>query len=369
MKTVRTYAGDEFAVGILGKNDDDERLVAREPVTYPDLLAARDETWFRGLRAGLLGPDVHALSMQVLPGESHGADKIEGYTVELRDGRHSYRRHFPLTSLASVARRAALHLIERKVFDKKTDYTFFLTTVRPEADAEPASPPTPADGSRFRHRLAPPAFEPAPLADFLGKSRLLPSVSCPEPEAEKDDGAMPVFVTEDVWQQGRELARRGGENESAAVWTGRLLKDTDSPEIFLRLDACIEAEKATEEKLAVTFSGETWARVREVLDRRRRRLNRPHERLVGSVHGHNFKPSADKNGRRTCDACATAKVCSRTTAAASADDLEWHRAVFTGQPWAVLLVWGYNAREQEDWQLYGLADASLAPRPLRLLQA
>jgi hypothetical protein len=175
-------------------------------------------------------------------------------------------------------------------------------------------------------------------------------------------------MLEEDWQRGRDLARRGGEHESAAVFTGRLFRDTKSPEIFVVLDACLEAEHASEEKFSVTFSGDTWGKIRQVLEVRRQRLGRPHERILGSVHGHNFKPAADDEGRRTCDICAVAKVCTRTTALASDADLDWHRSVFTAQPWALLLIWGYNAREEEDWKLYGLADGTLAPRGLRLLE-
>src|SRR5437660_4198809 len=103
---------------------------------------------------------------------------------------------------------------------------------------------------------------------------------------------------------------------------------------------------------------------------RRQRLNRPHERLLGSVHGHNFTPPADANGRTMCDLCAVAKVCSRTTTVISTADQEWHRSVFAGQPWAVALIWGYTARPgEEDWRLYGLADGSLAPRPIHRLKS
>ena len=79
-------------------------------------------------------------------------------------------------------------------------------------------------------------------------------------------------------------------------------------------------------------------------------------------------PEADEKGRRACDLCALVKTCSRTTAVASAADLDWHRSVFVGQPWAVLLVWGHNAREHEDWRLYGLAGGTLKPRTIRRLR-
>src|SRR5260370_28778923 len=207
-------------------------------------------------------------------------------------------------------------------------------------------------------------FEPAPLAQYLEKSE--PMYGCWSSAEEED--FMPAFVSQDIWQEGQEQARRGGEQESAAVWTGRRFRDTASPEIFLVLDACLEAEHAIEEKLAVTFSGDTWGRVREVLDIRRKRLNRPHERILGSVHGHPFMPAADEKGRRMCDLCAQAKFCTRTTASASPADRDWHRSVFSAQPWAIMLIWGFNAREQPDWRLYGLSDGTMSPRGIRLLK-
>jgi hypothetical protein len=63
-----------------------------------------------------------------------------------------------------------------------------------------------------------------------------------------------------------------------------------------------------------------------------------------------------------------AKICSRTTAVASVADLEWHQSVFTGQPWAVLTIWGFNAREKDDWRTYGLNEAVLQPRTIRRLK-
>jgi hypothetical protein len=61
------------------------------------------------------------------------------------------------------------------------------------------------------------------------------------------------------------------------------------------------------------------------------------------------------------------KVSTRTTADASPADLDWNRSVFVAQPWALLMVWGYNAREQEDWRMYGLNGGTLTARGIRLL--
>jgi hypothetical protein len=103
------------------------------------------------------------------------------------------------------------------------------------------------------------------------------------------------------------------------------------------------------------------------LDERRSRLGRPHEIILGSVHGHNFTPAADEEGRQACDACELRATCSRTTAVASALDIQWHKSVFGGQPYAVLGIWGWTARNDQVWQVYGLADGALSPRGVRLL--
>ncbi len=106
---------------------------------------------------------------------------------------------------------------------------------------------------------------------------------------------------------------------------------------------------------------------RNLLEIRRRRLNRPHEIIVGSVHRHPFLPTADANGNRMCADCSVAKYCSRSTAVPSTDDFEWNRSVFSGQPYSLLLIWGYNAREEEDFRVYGLENASLKERTIQLL--
>src|SRR5262249_10915843 len=176
-------------------------------------------------------------------------------------------------------------------------------------------------------------------------------------DEDADGDLMQVFWNAEAWEEGHQLARRGGDNESAAVCVGGVFRDLDSPELFLVVEACFEAEHASEEKLAVTFTGETWAHVRKLLEVRKQRLGRNYDRILGSIHGHPFMPEADDQGRRMCDHCALAKVCSRTTALASLADVDWHRAVFgASAPWAVLALWGYNAREQEDWRAYRLSD-------------
>src|SRR5579864_8506702 len=110
MKAVQTSSGEDLMVSLVAKNDEEERLLAREAVGVPDLTWARDETWCRGMRAGILGPELSSQSLAVLAGENQGPDKLAGYFVELRDGERSFRRQFTVNSLAHVAQRAALGL-------------------------------------------------------------------------------------------------------------------------------------------------------------------------------------------------------------------------------------------------------------------
>ena len=134
MKRVTTNTGEELVLALI-QSKRDGRLLAREPVTVNDLLLARDETWLHGLRAGVLGTDLTRLTMNVLPGENAGAERLLGYTVELGDTDRSYRRHFSIHSLAPPALRMARALLEEKeevkedIFAEDGDLAFYLTCI------------------------------------------------------------------------------------------------------------------------------------------------------------------------------------------------------------------------------------------------
>jgi hypothetical protein len=209
----------------------------------------------------------------------------------------------------------------------------------------------------------------ARLADYLDGSRpLIAGAATVEPASEEDRAAhFPLFICRDAWERGRAFACRHENLESAAIFTGRVMQDVDVPELFVVIDACIEAAHADEQPYSVMLTSQSWAYVHKVLQQRRHRLDRPSEIILGSVHGHPFLPSADEQGRRVCGECDKRITCTRSTAVASSDDSRWHRSVFTGQPWATLAIWGWNARGEEVWQAYGTGDGGLAPRTIRIL--
>ena len=372
MENTRVNTECRLAVDLMAKGDD--RLLAQEPVSATDLGPMRDEAWLNGLRAGHLGWNRHELTMTVQPGKSSEDRKgrLLNFDLELCQGERGFLQTFSMLSLAFVAERAKNRLESQGALDGQ-ECQFVLKALGAESVPARPSVSQPHKPGRKRavvtrcDKAAEPLCETASLSRYLGSSEVLHSPSLEPKEGEEEQAGPYLFVPPDVWTETDQSARRGGEVESAALWTGRLMKDEDSPEIFLVIDACLPAEHAEEEQYSVHFSDDTWSHIESRLAARRKRLGRPAERILGSVHGHNFPVPADENGQKRCALCDQSKVCGRTNALTSADDERWHRSVFVGQPWATLLIFGWNARDDKDWKLYGLKEGRLQPRTLRLL--
>ena len=373
MEETRVNTECRLAIDLMAKGDD--RVLAREPVSATDLGPMRDETWLNGLRAEHLGWNRHELTVTVQPGRSSEdrGGRLLNFDLKLRQGERGFLQTFSMLSLASVAERAKNRLQSQGALEEQ-ECQFVLRAVEAEAvQADSSGRKLGSHGSKRAvvtrcAKTAEPIWETASLSEHLHNSDLLQSPSLEPKKGNGDEMGPCIFVPPDVWTETDQSARRGGEVESAALWTGRLMKDDESPEIFLVIDACLPAEHAVEEKYSVHFSGDTWGHIEGRLEARRKRLGRPAERFLGSVHGHNFPLPADENGQKRCSLCCEAKVCGRTNALLSTDDEQWHRSVFSGQPWATLLIFGWNARDEEDWKLYGLKDGRLQPRTLRLLR-
>ena len=362
-------------VAVTSKRHGDNVVLAYERPTPSDLSAIRAETWLHALRANRLGPDLEAHRMTLAPGAQEGA-RLQDFVVELDDGCRSYRRTFSIYSLKSVAQRASLRLTGENVLRPEDQVLYYLPASEAGCAGGRFALDAPlggaaADGVQARNCSPPLVIREASLAAFFAASEpLLDRWAGPAftPEQEKRL-YIPAFVFDDVWAQGLRCARRGNDLESAGMWVGRLLRDTQSSELFLVVDGCIEARhEVVENRYSVELSGETWGAIRGVLQQRRRRLGRPNEILLGSMHGHNFLPGVEEGNGSSCVTCPKAAECTHTTAKASEFDLDWHHSVFSwGQPWAILGVWGYNVRGEDVWQLYGLADGTLLPRSIRVL--
>ena len=363
---LNTAIHDKLSLGLFVRRKGESKLLLRHAVTEADLRPARDETWWQAVRSGVLPEDLAAINVEVLPGENLSADWVNGLSIRLSDGKRVYIRKFPISILAAKALALKRKLIEKEVITKHDTCFYFLSAL--PAEEEQALPEAPE--FRVKVRPNPVPLETASLAEYRETSKPMegnpkPDLDCGTDSAEP----MPVFITPDAWEQAHDLARRGGDKESGGILTGRLMRDADSTEVFMVVEACLEAEKAAEKEYTVSFSGETWSRIHGLLAQRRQRLGRPKEIIVGSVHGHNFMVGENTQGSSKCDTCEQRHLCCQTTAFASTTDLEWHKIHFTGQPWCVLLVWGWSARGAEQWRLYGLSGAVLAPRGLDRMKA
>lgn len=360
---VKTVNKDQLSLGLFVRKNGESKLLARKIIAHADVRPARDETWWQAVRAGVLPEDLAAINMEMLPGENLCAEWVDGFNVRLSDGKRVFLRHFPNTIFASEAMALKRELIQKKAITKH-DTCFYFLSALPAEEKRPEE-----SGIQVRVRPNPVPLGTASLAEYRETSEPMSGNPKPDLDHGTDKGEpMPIFVAPDAWRQAHELARRGGNKESGGILTGRLMRDTDSPEVFLVVDACLEAEEAAEKEYSVSFSGETWSRIHRILEQRRQRLDRPGEIIVGSVHGHNFMVGENAQGMSKCETCDQRPLCCQTTAFASPSDMEWHKVHFTGQPWCVLLVWGWNARRVEEWRLYGLSGAVLAPRGLYQLK-
>jgi len=376
MTQAATVPEGVLTVAVVRKDDPDLRVLDCEALLNSDLVALRDETWWSGVRAGQLPLEWQGLALRVVPGPRAGPC-FRGFSLELSDPRHRYAHRFSIYSLRDTAQRAIARLLKQKVLEADDTVNYYLTAL-PQAggngDPDGSGPGNGkssggATAIKVKPRSQGLVLDEASLEKYLAASAPLTAgwATPPDPSDPQKSSAMTVLFERDAWELGYRFARRGKEVESAAVWTGRLLRDTASSEVFMLVEWAIEACDAAEDRYSVMFSGETWARVRAQLDERRKRLHRPHEIILGSVHGHNFTPAADEDGHQACEDCELRATCLHTTAVASALDIQWHKSVFVGQPYAILGIWGWTARGEEVWQLYGLADGTLAPRGARVL--
>jgi hypothetical protein len=177
-----------------------------------------------------------------------------------------------------------------------------------------------------------------------------------------------VLFTESAWAAAERASRRGGDAdppvESGAVLAGTLCSCPESGEMFCIVTDAFEATDAQAQPFSLAFTGRTWAAIAAVLAARRRQPDAPPLRLLGSAHGHNFLPAG---GAPPCAACASAPVCTRSSAVLSPEDESWTESVFHGQPWQLALVFGLTARSDRVAALYGLHGGRLRRRGLHLL--
>jgi len=189
--------------------------------------------------------------------------------------------------------------------------------------------------------------------------------SDPLPDLTGASNAFPVFLTEEAFKRSEHFSRKGAEInpyfESGAVLIGSLCSCPDTGEFFVVVSEVFEVKDAEQTVTSLSYSGKSWARIQNII--RARSKAQPALRILGQAHGHNFLP----NDGKTCEACPTLPTCDLTNLFASQDDQDWSRAIFSGQPWQLCLIFAMTARSDQINGLFGLHDGRLSLRGFHLL--
>ncbi len=139
--------------------------------------------------------------------------------------------------------------------------------------------------------------------------------------------------------------------------------------MFVVVTHALEVSDAQSSEFSLEYSSRSWQRLMAVTEAMRRQPETSTLRLLGQAHGHNFMPA---DGAPPCEHCASAAQCGRTSVFISQDDLNWSRAVFSRQPFALSHIYGLSARHlrpnpDEVECLFGLRDGRLLPRPYHVI--
>lgn len=358
-------------------------MLAVESVRSRDLEDCLAEAWFDAcLRRGSPEVAFEDVELELRPAWSDrdGRRYCVGFTLDragpapsaspARGGSRApvVRPTFPRTVLEPVALRAASRLVAAGVLaaDDRIHY---------ELRAEAASEPSPERRSSSAVRVAaggrrtPLELLRAPVTPLLARAELR-LVSGGVPIESGDHGHFPVFYTRGAHERAERVARKGGAQsppvETGGLLVGPLCLCPDTGEVFAVVVDVIEAAHAEETKYSLTFSGETWDRIQAVMRARRGNPDTRSHRILGQTHGHSFLPL---DGAPPCEHCFEQEWCPRNTAFMSAEDLQFCRAVFRGEPWQLSHVFGLNARGEEVEAFFGQRGGELVPRGYRILDS
>ncbi|MHC4415953.1 MAG: hypothetical protein ACYS0G_11775 [Planctomycetota bacterium] len=337
-------------------------VVDQEPVTPADLDQVVAEAWFHAhLRRG--DPDfrfrqVEALMEPLVDADVAGPATITGFILHVTTpSGEPYRRRYSTLSIPDPAQRASVRLIaagRMKVGD------VFYYEIEAAAGAAAARRPAGAPaGLKVKHKDPPLAWLEVPLGVVLEEAT---------PVGTHDPRWCHVLYTREAREKSERFSRRGGRNmpatETGAALVGTLCLCPDTKDMFVIVTDALEVVDAEATKFSLEYTSRSWARIQAVVTAMQNQPATATWRLVGQAHGHNFLPA---NGAPPCQVCAKAPVCGRTSAFVSVDDVNWTRAVFSRQPFAVSHIYGLTARHMrpnpdEVDVLFGISDGRLLPR-------
>jgi proteasome lid subunit RPN8/RPN11 len=259
--------------------DAQRRPVQEVALTSADFARAVEAAFFDGLRHGVWTAYDPPLGRERI--EPHFADpeagspQSKGFDVVLPtpDG-GAYRVAFASTFFGTRAIRLGADLVRVGRLAKGSRLLYQLAAYLDAAEEKPRR------GLRI-------AVEPASMAVPLrpGSRRDLGVAEAWDSPGPDD---FPVVVPRRVIEESVEEARRTPDREIGGVLLGHLRRDPETGDVFLQATCQVPAEQTEATTTSVTFTPETWARVREVQE-----LRGEGEVFAGWVHSHPFRFCAE----------------------------------------------------------------------------
>jgi proteasome lid subunit RPN8/RPN11 len=326
----------------------DGQSVLEVPLGDQDFAHAVEWAFFEGLRRGRFSEYAPPLAdARIEPrftsrrGDSPQAD---GFTVSMptpSGGEH--RVAFGGTFLKSHAQRI---LVDRVL----------------QGDVEPAmiqyrlaaylddTPPVPVGGMMFE------PDEPRVPIRTLRRRDLGKTTAWDAPDSED----LPVLIPRQELEEAVEMAKEAPDREVGGFLLGHLCRDEDTSDMFLWVTCHVPAENTEATGTSVTFTGDTWARAREVVQWRG-----DNEIFAGWVHSHPF---------RFCPECPNPPKpdCAGKVLFFSSEDVFLMEVTFA-QPFMVALQTAVEPRLEQvlghlPVRLYGWRAGEIVPRGFEVIE-
>jgi proteasome lid subunit RPN8/RPN11 len=239
-----------------------------------DFARAVEATFFEALRRGSFRDYAPPTDQaRVEPAFAGHGPLASGFEIVLPTPAGEARQRFGLSYFKTFARRTGAQLAVGGTLDPAATVLFRLTAF-PEGEV-PRKPGLAIDLEA----------EPTTIPIREGSRRQLGVTEAwdsPRP------GDFPVVFPRHVLEDSVQEARRKPDREVGGALLGHLRRDRESGELYLEVTALVRCEETEATSLSVTFTHETWARVREVVAWRGEG-----ELIVGWMHSHPFRLCAE----------------------------------------------------------------------------
>jgi proteasome lid subunit RPN8/RPN11 len=255
------------------------RRVHEIRLAHADFARAAEAAFFDGLRRGLFDEyDSRPEDAVIVPcffTPDGGSPRVEGFeaAVPTPDG-GEHRLAVDRRFFHNLVRRTGAELILAGKVPQGA-VLVYQATAYPGESARP-----PSGGLLIELEAETPEIPIRPSS----RKALGPAQAWDAPRS--DD--FPVLLPRHVIDEAVDEAKRAPEREVGGVLLGHLRRDAESGELYLEVTCLVPAEQTHATELSVTFTGETWARVREVIA-----VRGEGEIFVGWMHSHPMRFCAE----------------------------------------------------------------------------